>query len=484
MSRQKDNTSGAQVSVHKIQMRKPARAAAWYFTGGAVGKAVGLIATPIFTRLLSSEEYAVLPFFMTWVGILGAFSGIAGSFGVRGRMLIEKDKYGEGLCAAFLGYTYLQLLACMLAYFALYPILARVGAPGVGLSLLVFLQLFVDGAIYCEGTRLKANYSYRRATLIGAFLSLAPVLISYIIILIFGGKGEFRVIGVLISGAVLAIPIIARALYGGRLYDKIVWQRLLRTEVPLLPRNAAGALLLFADRLMITAYYGASALSAYTIAHSVGAAGGFIVSALSAAATPWVIKHLAEGRTDGVREALNSAVMLLTLSAVLICGIAPEIIGFLAPEGYDVPLSTIAPLALSCVPVFLVGIMSATAAGDGHGFSAAIPGVVAAGLTIGLNSVTFRYFSFAVAGFNYLLASCAGLTVAAALAKRKGGELIFSKDKLILSLLVGGLLCGVALAYDYSIAMRAVLILIAIALALPLLLGFLVKVGIKRSSAQ
>ena len=480
MIRKRNGDDSVRNGANVMKMRTPARAAAWYLAGGALGKAIGLIATPIFTRLLSSEEYAILPLFMTWVGILGAFSGIAGSFGIRGRMLIERNKYGEGLCAALIGYTYLQLFICMLAYFALYPALSRVGAPSVGLSLLVFLELFIDGAIYCESTQLKANYSFRKASLIGIFLSLCPVVLSYIIISILGARGEFRVYGVLISGGVLAIPFIARALKSGRLYNKAVWQKLLRTELPLLPRGVAGALLLFADRLMITAYYGAGALSAYTISHSVGAAGGFIVTALGAAATPWVLRRLSEGRLDGVREALDSAVMLLILSAVLICGIAPEVVGFLAPSGYAVPLGAIAPLALSCVPSFLIGIMSATAAGDGRGFSAALPGIMAAGISIGLNALSFRYFPFEVAGLNYFIASIIGLIVAAALSRHGTGALMFSLDRLILSLLLGGMLCLTALAFDYSIAMRAVLILLAVVISLPLLLGFLVRIGIKR----
>ena len=87
----------------KKRVSTPVMAAAWYLAGGAVGKAAGLIATPIFTRLLSSEEYATLPLFMTWVGLLGTVTGIAGALGVRGRMVIE-NRYGEGLSAALLGY--------------------------------------------------------------------------------------------------------------------------------------------------------------------------------------------------------------------------------------------------------------------------------------------------------------------------------------------------------------------------------------------
>lgn len=474
-----NNARGRRKRSPKIEMRTPARAAMWYFAGGAIGKAVGLIATPIFTRLLSSEEYAILPLFMTWVGLLGAVTGIAGALGVRGRMVIE-NKYGAGLSAALLGYGYLHILAGMIIYFLLYPLLSPLGAPSVSLSLLVFLELFIDCTIFNETTRLKAKFSYVRAVAIGIFLSVAPVLISYIIILLFGARGDGRVFGTLIAGGILAVPIILRALKGGKLYKGKVWRELFRTEMPLLPRNVATALLFSADRLMITAFYGATALSAYTISHSVGAVGGFIVTALSAALTPWVIRRISVGRTEGLLEAADTAAMLLVLFAVLLCGVAPEALRILAPSGYDLPLFVIAPLALSSVPLFLSGLLSAVAASEGRGASAALPGVIAAALTVGLNALFFSLFSIDVAGVGYFIASLVGLFVAGAIRKRQGGAPLFSRDKLILSLFVGGILCLTALAYDYSIAMRGVLILLAIVLALPLLFGFIVKVGIKK----
>ena len=464
----------------KNRVKTPVRAAAWYFAGGAIGKAAGLIATPIFTRLLSSEEYSTLPLFMTWVGLLGTFTGIAGALGVRGRMVMESERSGEGLSAAFLGFGYLQILVCMLIYFLLHPLLSRLGAPSVGLSLLVFLELFVDCAVFNETTRLKATFGYRRCVAIGIFLSCAPIVISYIIILLFGAVGEARVIGTLIAGGALSVPIILRALKRGKLYDRIVWRELFRSEMPLLPRNIAAALLFSADRLMITAFYGSSALSAYTISHSVGAVGGFIVTALSAALTPWVIRQRAARRSEGICEATDTAAMLLNLFSVLLCCIAPEVLRILAPSGYDLPLFVIAPLALSSVPLFLSGLLTSVAASEGRGASAALPGVIAAALTVGSNALLFSLLPIDVAGVGYFVANLAGLFVADALRERQGGETLFSKGKLILSLFVGGMLCLTALAYDYSIAMRAVLVLLAIVISLPLLLGFLVRVGIRK----
>lgn len=464
----------------KKSVSTPVRAAAWYFAGGAVGKAAGLIATPIFTRLLSAEEYATLPLFMTWVGLLGTVTGIAGALGVRGRMVIERERYGEGLSAALLGYGFLHILACMLLYFLLYPILSRLGAPSVGLSLLVFLELFIDCAIFNETTRLRATFSYRRAVGIGIFLSILPMVISYIIILLFGARGDGRVFGTLIAGGILALPIVLRAIKGGSLYNGRVWRELFRAEMPLLPRNLASALLFSADRLMITAFYGATALSAYTISHSVGAVGGFIVTALSAALTPWAIRRISVGRTEGICEAADTAAMLLVLFAVLLCGVSPEVLRILAPSGYDLPLFVIAPLSLSSVPLFLSGLITSVAASEGRGAAAALPGVIATVLTVGLNALLFSLLPIEVAGVGYFIANLAGLIVADALRVRQGGERLFSRNKLILSLFVGGILCLTALAFDYSIAMRAVLILLAIVISLPLIFGFLVRVGIKK----
>ena len=54
-------------------IRLPARASAWYVTASVIGRGIGVLGTPIFTRLLDANEYGLYPLYNTWLGIATVF---------------------------------------------------------------------------------------------------------------------------------------------------------------------------------------------------------------------------------------------------------------------------------------------------------------------------------------------------------------------------------------------------------------------------
>ena len=61
----------------KIAIKIPAKASVWYLAASALSKGVGIITTPIFTRLLSGEDYGGFALYMT---LLGGASLICSAF--------------------------------------------------------------------------------------------------------------------------------------------------------------------------------------------------------------------------------------------------------------------------------------------------------------------------------------------------------------------------------------------------------------------
>ena len=50
-------------------LRLPAKATIYYTLSAALAKAVGILTTPIFTRILSGEDYGKYTFYMSWLGL-------------------------------------------------------------------------------------------------------------------------------------------------------------------------------------------------------------------------------------------------------------------------------------------------------------------------------------------------------------------------------------------------------------------------------
>ena len=52
-----------------ISLRLPAKATIYYTLSSALAKAVGILTTPIFTRILSGEDYGKYTLYMSWLGL-------------------------------------------------------------------------------------------------------------------------------------------------------------------------------------------------------------------------------------------------------------------------------------------------------------------------------------------------------------------------------------------------------------------------------
>ena len=79
-------------SNHKYSaIKRPAVASIWYAAAAILGRGIGFIFTPIFTRLLSAEEYGLFTLYTTWLGVFTIISTLEIGGGVLMRALQKKD---------------------------------------------------------------------------------------------------------------------------------------------------------------------------------------------------------------------------------------------------------------------------------------------------------------------------------------------------------------------------------------------------------
>ena len=52
------------------RLRVPAKASLWHISSSILARGIGVAVTPIFTRLLTPEEYGLYPLYNTWIGII------------------------------------------------------------------------------------------------------------------------------------------------------------------------------------------------------------------------------------------------------------------------------------------------------------------------------------------------------------------------------------------------------------------------------
>ena len=454
------------MEITRKKLTLPARAALWYCVGGALTKGLSLLSTPIFTRMLSPEEYAKLPIYITFLGVASALAATGSGGGAR-LSLAVKSGGEEGVKSACLGFSLAMSGGVGILYLALCLPLSRLGAPIGFVALMLVIQLIFDGVAAVELTFSRARYDYKRVVLIGSLSSVFSIFVSYLLINAIGDKGELRALGLLLSSLALGLPLIARQIRGGRLYDREVWRELFRGELPMLPQYLSGALLVGADKIMIGRVFGELAVSGYVIAHSIGGAAGLLVSSLSSATRPWLLRRLARGDEEGARRVSDSVAVVIGAFGCALIGAAPEIARILAPSDYGIRLSAAAPIALSAVFGFLSLEVGLAEAREGRAMRAALPGILGVLVSLLMNYLLLGRVGYEIAGFTALVSSGVNLALICLLYKKGGKKLLFSPTRLFAFMLLFGGICALSLYFEKSVLMRGLLSLIAALAALP-----------------
>ncbi len=422
-------------------LRLPAKATIYYIMTSALAKTVGILTTPIFTRILSSEGYGKYTLYMSILGLCTLISSSVISPSVIYRGLDKfKEKKQSFIFSAFACSWAFSALICLLLF-------AFSGFTGLEEELIAVLsiQLFCDGVIGLFQTVRRYSYNYRALSKTNALsLSLTPLLA---IILILGGVGYLgRIYALLIVSLGISAVHLAQLLrLGKERFDSSFAKYIFSRTLPLLPSSLGTALGTELDKFMITAMLGAKALAKYSVAHTLGLGAGFAVSAVSASLYPWVIRKLSARESESAQPVFKAILISVGALGIAISALLPELFFLLAPAEYSAAMTGALPLIISTLPTFASGFITlgiVHAERGGYTFYSALASLSL--LTL-FNLIFIPRFEYFGAGLSLLLSSLPALFINYIFLKKCKNERIFSPSVFVKVLLVTVL--GVALSY-------------------------------------
>ena len=452
-------------------LKLPARAGIWSVISGLVSRGVGVVGTPIFTRLLTPEEYGIYPLYTTWLSILSSImiSTLAGSAIYR-----ALQRYGKRREEFIAGATGLGLLlgggTLMLALILRDKAVLLTGIP-YRLILLMISETAAGSVLSLRSAIYKYEYKYKSLALINITTAILTPAIALFFVLFTPLRREARMLGSAISTVAVALPLFLRAQRGGRLYSREIWKYLIRVNAPLVPHYLSSGLILRISEIVIGRSHGEAALAKYSVGVSVGLALTFLTNALSQVISPWIIRKEREGKNEEIKSTLNLASGLLITATLLILAVAPEILDIMTPAEYGDALPTVYPLALSVTAMFISGAISAAEAYYEKSIRASLPTVITALVTVAVTSLLLPGLDYRISSLFTLGAYIILVLLSALTFKSISGKSIIDLDKCTLLLSLSILFASILFVLSDRLALRIILSLPLI----PLLLFLLYK---------
>ena len=456
----------------KLKLTLPAKATVFYTLTGALERGVGFVFTPIYTRILTPEEYGLYPLYVSWMGIATVIVTLelTGSTVYRG---LSSSEGGEKKFISSLTGLYLTCAVITCGVILSFGRAVR-GITGLNTTLLVFLllQTVLNGVIGIYFAKCRYEYKYKTASLINLANAILSPPLSLLIIRFTDYKAEARIIAPLVIGIAISIPIIIKTFVGGRtFFDGGVWKGQLGAVIPLLPHFLATTVTVQSSKLAIAYFFGEDALARYSLVFSFGFIFTVMTVGINSGLTPWINRKLSHGEKKRVGEMCEELFSLFSILSVMAIAFVPEGLSILAPHEYLDALPAVYPIAISVIISFLTTVFYTVTVYFGKGHLVTLTSILSMLVTLILHLTVTPRFGYVGAG---VVACAAGVVNVLSYTVIIGGVLkkrIFSLKKLLAPILFSIAFSYLLYLFRASWPSRLSLFLALLILLLPRAIG-------------
>lgn len=385
-------------------MSEPVKASVWFALCNIVQRGISLLSTPIFTRILTTEQYGVYSVYQSWYQIIFIFSTLNLTYGVYNNGLTKYENDRPAFTSAMQGLS----TTITIGLFFVYLIAKSFWENIFGLSGLFIVAMFIEflfqPAYLFWSAEQRYNYKYRATVITTVFIAISSPLLGIIAVLSTEYKAEARVLSyVLIQVAIGLIFYLYNIFKGKKYYHREYWKFALVFNIPLIPHYLSMQILGQADRIMISSMCGKDKAAIYSVAHTISMMMNIVTSAINNSFIPYTYKSLKNKEYKGIRN--NSKILLLLVGAACIIAMAfgPEVIRIFASKEYYDAIWIIPPVAASVYFMFLYPLFSNIEFYFEKTKFVMLASCVGAFANLVLNAIFIRIFDYYAAGYTTLV---------------------------------------------------------------------------------
>lgn len=378
----------------------------WFTFVGFLQRGISIITTPIFTRVLSTEDYGMFSVFNAYYNVIVIVATLYLHQGVINNAFVKNSASNEKIVSA------LQSLSLTVSsgFFILAMLFRNQLSTLMGLPVTVIVLMFL-GFMFSEPYHIwviykRYQFDYKNPVIISVIISVLTPLIGVIAIMSTdGNQGVARIVSYVSTYIIMPgiLFYIVNYRKSQTFYDKKLWTYALSFNIPLIGHYLSETLLNQTDRIMINAYLGTSEAGIYSVAYSVASLFTIFSSALNTAFVPWTFQKLSKKEYKSIAKVGYIVLGFLVVVLSIMIMFAPEIVYLLAGSKYTGAVYLIPTLSASVFFGYMYQLFSRVELYYEKKSYTVISTVSAALLNIVLNVWWIPLFGYAAAGYSTLI---------------------------------------------------------------------------------
>lgn len=409
------------------------KAGIFYIVAQLFVRGITFLMTPVFTRLLTQEQFNQYKLFESWLLIFGPVMSLCLWRSVERAKYDVKDRFNE-FVSSVQTLSYLSITV-FFVFFMIFRDQVKQLSSATGLILtdfmlvIAFLYTYAHTSIFYFQRREKQMMRYKASTTFTAATVVPATLLSVLLVVCGRMSGHtddlltLRIAGyyipMVIGGLGVGVLMLAQ---GKKAVNLRYWKYALVFSLPLIPEVLSIQIMNQADKVMVSAMTGSVCGSILALATTVSYIIWILEDSVWNAWLPWMYEKIARGEGKDIRS--NWTVLMHAFGAISLALVvfAPEIIMILGGSKYRNAVYLIAPMVTGTL--FRFYSYSYTAIQNFHKKT----GVVAAStvsvmfLNVILNYIFIKIFGYQAAAYTTAFCYLVLMCVQSFMEKRVTGE--------------------------------------------------------------
>lgn len=380
-----------------------AKATMWFFVCSVVQKCISMLTTPVFTRLMSAEEYSIYTMYQTWLQIFTIFTTLRlnGAVFNKGMSKFKDDR--PKYTVTMQSISSILVIICFIIFLLFKKQIEIMTELPTLIIYLIFFQLLFEPAISYWSLHQRYELRYHAVVFITLMLSVFNAVVGCIAVVFSYEKGMARVVSCIMVTACIGLCLyIINILKAKALFDVKYAKFAIIFVIPLIPHYLSTYIIEFSDRIMIQKLVGPSAVAIYSVANNAGLIMKIITESFSSAFIPKQYDYLEKKEFVKLERAIEGMCIFTALSIILFIFVSPEFMIVFAAKEYYSSIFVIPPVSASIVFLFLYTLAANIEFYyNNNNFTSKISFLVAL-INIILNYLLIPFFGYVAAAYSTL----------------------------------------------------------------------------------
>ena len=325
------------MSDKEVSRRLLLKTSFWYTLSMFVTRAIGFITMPIFTSLMTKEEYGNFSVFASWQAILLTVCSID-LYGTLNRArfdYVEKKSFSSYVTSSLVLGSIVTGVVCVL--YVLFPhVFDRFFLIDRKYMTVMFAYLFAVPALNMFQTTQRLSYKYKLSATISIGVALlSPVFAVILVLLMKNDRLYGRIIGQYAPYTILGVVFYIYYLCQSRKIKVSNWAYALRIGIPLVFSYLGSRILLQVDTIVLKHMCTAEQVGTLSVSHSTSHLVLILVQTLNLSWAPWFYDMLKRKNYPEIRKLYKIYLWIMVAFTFVVLLIGPELVHFLGSGKYS-----------------------------------------------------------------------------------------------------------------------------------------------------